>query len=534
MSDSPAAVLFDSAGNPVDVVLEGGTYKLSALAKLLASTALIGKVKLRNPGDTADLGDAANPVRTDPTGTTTQPVSAASLPLPTGAATETTLAAANVNLADIETLLTAIKSTDGIKKITDPLPAGTNNIGDVDVLSSALPAGAATEATLATLATETKLEAVRVLLASIAAEDFATETTLAALLVALVAIKDTAGIKKITDALPAGNNNIGDVDVASSALPAGAATEATLATRGSEATLALVKAKTDNLDVALSTLLTLAGFQARINTLGQKTMANSTPMVLASDQSAIAVTASIVPQNSTPGLSGGLIILGGGSSGSSHRIRATPYTPQAANAQRSLASSSASDASAGTGARTVELTYMKADGSGPFTETVTLNGTTAVNTVATDICSIEKMEVKTVGSGGANAGTISLYTATAGGGTVFGSIGFGNIVSGEGDNQTFWAHHYVPLGKRFSMTGLSVGVGGAGGTCQFHVRSLATTVANSAETPVTGVLIASTQFQRAYTSPVEVTGPARVTVLGVPSTNGMTLTAAMDYYEEVT
>jgi hypothetical protein len=37
-------------------------------------------------------------------------------------------------------------------------------------------------------------------------------------------------------------------------------------------------------------MLTLAGFQARINTLGQKTAANSTPVVLASDQSAIPVT----------------------------------------------------------------------------------------------------------------------------------------------------------------------------------------------------------------------------------------------------
>lgn len=50
-------------------------------------------------------------------------------------------------------------------------------------------------------------------------------------------------------------------------LPTGAATEATLATRLSEAT-----------------------FIARINTLGQKTMAASTPVVIASDQSAIPVT----------------------------------------------------------------------------------------------------------------------------------------------------------------------------------------------------------------------------------------------------
>lgn len=52
---------------------------------------VLGRTFLRNPGDTANMGDATTPVRIDPTGTTTQPVSAASLPLPTGAATETTL-----------------------------------------------------------------------------------------------------------------------------------------------------------------------------------------------------------------------------------------------------------------------------------------------------------------------------------------------------------------------------------------------------------------------------------------------------------
>ena len=69
-----------------------------------------------------------------------------------------------------------------------------------------------------------------------------------------------------------------------------------------------------NLDVALSTraaeatlatMLTLAGFQARINTLGQKTMANSTPVVLASDQSAVEVkgTAAVGSAPTNPPLS---------------------------------------------------------------------------------------------------------------------------------------------------------------------------------------------------------------------------------------
>jgi hypothetical protein len=50
-------------------------------------------------------------------------------------------------------------------------------------------------------------------LATLAAVDFATEATLAA-------IKDTDGVKKITDPLPAGDNNIGNVDLAS-AIPSG-------------------------------------------------------------------------------------------------------------------------------------------------------------------------------------------------------------------------------------------------------------------------------------------------------------------------
>lgn len=61
----------------------------------------------------------------------------------------------------------------------------------------------------------------------------------------------------------------------------GLATEATLSTRASEATLI--------------TLLTTAAFQARINTLGQKAMAASTPVVLPSDQSPLDVNVISTP-----------------------------------------------------------------------------------------------------------------------------------------------------------------------------------------------------------------------------------------------
>jgi len=48
-------------------------------------------------------------------------------------------------------------------------------------------------------------------------------------------------------------------------------------------------------ETTLTALLTTTAFQARINTLGQKTMANSTPIVIASDQSALPVSAASLP-----------------------------------------------------------------------------------------------------------------------------------------------------------------------------------------------------------------------------------------------
>ena len=275
------SLLYTHSGVPLpddaqDVNVTGGSVSVT-------SGTIDANGKILSPNNVDFLGDAAHPLRTDPTGTTTQPVSVASLPLPSGAATEATLAALNTNAGDIETILTNIRDTAGVKKITDALPAGTNNIGDVDVVSSALPAGAATEATVATLATQAT----------------------------------AALIKAKTD----------NLDV----LLSTRATEATVATLATQATAALIKAKTDNIDVLLSTratestvaaintatgatgdadtALTVIGrlkqlltrlpaaliggrldnnigswFGSTVPTVGAKTSANSIPVVLATDQ----------------------------------------------------------------------------------------------------------------------------------------------------------------------------------------------------------------------------------------------------------
>jgi predicted RNA-binding protein associated with RNAse of E/G family len=157
-----------------------------------------------------DSTDAQQPIAVDSDGNVQVDVLSAALP--SGASTEATLVTVLARLTSLTAALLSV-ATDLLRvNVIAALPAGTNNIGDVDVLSSALPAGASTEATLATRAAETTAAAI--------------ETAVEALANALVSVATDTLRANIIAALPAGTNNIGDVDVLSSALPAGAATSA--------------------------------------------------------------------------------------------------------------------------------------------------------------------------------------------------------------------------------------------------------------------------------------------------------------------
>lgn len=211
-------------------------------------------------------------------------------------------------------------------------------------------------------------------------------------------------------------------------------------------------------------------------------------------------------------------------------IRRTAYIEQTTDAQRSIASASANDTAAGTGARTVRITYLTSTGAGPFTETVTLNGTAYVNTVATNICFIEKIEVVTVGSTGSNAGILTLKAATAGGGATIGTINATN-------NQTFWAHHYIPSGKEANITGLSVNHNGTtvGSGGVFTIKLNPIGVANAVEVQVGDfhrLYGQSSTVARAYASPIKITGPGRLLVYVTPETSTSTVyRASIDFFE---
>lgn len=266
-------------------------------------------------------------------------------------------------------------------------------------------------------------------------------------------------------------------------------------------------------------------------TVGQKTMASSVPVVFASDQSPLSI--SIVSVGAATGLQTGTVTLGGGTANTLNVIRATVYNEPAVAAQRSIASSSASDTNLGVGARQVSITYYDNTGAGPFTEIVILNGVTAVATVASDIRFIESMIVISVGSTGRNVGTVTLFVNNVGGGGTIGTIGIGNLVTTQGDNRTLWAHHYVASGKTASFATLVVSAisFGSGTNATFFLRSQSVLTANSADVTVSDLLLVVASQVRALGIPIKVTGFARVTAFGVPGINNATLSVSLDFSE---
>lgn len=362
-----------------------------------------------------------------------------------------------------------------------------------------------------------------------------------------------------------------DAKVTASALPSGAATEATLATLATEATV--------------STLLSEANFDARVNTLGQKTMAGSTPVVVASDQSDVPVSqgaaaalagcwpakltdgtngpvavrpslsqalssdpslvvqispnqqpipTTVVPATSVPGSSIGRA--SALTAGTFAPVRQTTYVEQTTQAQRSIVSTSAADSAAGTGARQVKITYYNATCAGPFTEIVTMNGLTPVNTVATNICFIERIDVLTVGANGSNVGTLNLYTGTGATGTIFAAIGVGNIALGVGDNETLYAHHYVATGKIIRGYVVNVGIIAAagGGDSVTVLRARDPTSPTSPFIVVSDFVNAAqgNSVPREYAVSIQIPGPLVIVAFVTPGKNNSTAFAAFDWSEQ--
>jgi hypothetical protein len=212
-------------------------------------------------------------------------------------------------------------------------------------------------------------------------------------------------------------------------------------------------------------------------------------------------------------------------------IRQTAYTEQSSNSQRSFVSSSASDTAAGVGARSVRITYYDADGVGPKYEDIATLGVTIQDTVNTDICYVEKMEVTSVGSTAYNVGTITLYAGTGGTGGAIGTIQVQQ-------NKTWWAHHYVPPGTTVNITSMTIGNSGdtSGKAGRYRITKQDIPTTNEPEIAVSDIVRIPggvTAFYRSFDTPIEVEGPARINLRVVPeSGSGYEHFGAFSYYEE--
>lgn len=177
--------------------------------------------------------------------------------------------------ADIDAIKTAVETLDNTVggselqvDVVAALPAGNNNIGDVDVASSVLPSGASTSANQTTLIGH--VDGVETLLGGGLPSALATDRLKVdgsgvtqpvshAALTELAAAIDTEVQVDVVGALPAGNNNIGDVDIASSVLPTGAASAANQSTiighvDGIEGLLTTIDADTGGILTSVQTL----------------------------------------------------------------------------------------------------------------------------------------------------------------------------------------------------------------------------------------------------------------------------------------
>jgi hypothetical protein len=201
----------------------------------------------------------------------------------------------------VETIDNAISGSEMQVDVVAALPAGNNNIGDVDVASSALPTGASTAAkqdtmighldgvegllteieadtdTLAVVGGGTEAAAQRVTIANDSTgvlsiddngDSLTVDGTVAvtnAGLTELAGAIDTEVQVDVVGALPAGTNNIGDVDIASiaagdnnignvdiasSALPSGASTSAKQDT--AQTALDAIKTSVETIDNTVS------------------------------------------------------------------------------------------------------------------------------------------------------------------------------------------------------------------------------------------------------------------------------------------
>jgi hypothetical protein len=180
---------------------------------------------------------------------------------------------------------------------------------------------------------------------------------------------------------------------------------------------------------------------------------------------------------------------------------ATSYAfPAAKMGMEVVSSDNTNDKAGGTGALTVTIDYLD-DAYAPHSETVTLNGTTVVPTVAVDIFRVQSFRIATVGTAGKAAGNITLRHLSDT--PVYAQIATGYTKSRSG----IWT---VPAGKALYITSVAVSALNAGADKGTRFTMRATYDADLAARLTAGVFfmphfeinLRNGPFQRTFEMPI--------------------------------
>ncbi len=135
--------------------------------------------------------------------------------------------------------------------------------------------------------------------------------------------------------------------------------------------------------------------------------------------------------------------------------------PPDAGEQMQVVSTSALDNGGGTGIRTLDIHYIDANGAAKE-EIITMNGITAVSTVATNIRFVQEIHAFTVGSNGVAVGTITIFQSGAPA-TVYTQIS-------PGFNRSLNTARMVPANKVLLIRSWSCSGGAAAGGKTADIR----------------------------------------------------------------
>jgi hypothetical protein len=190
-------------------------------------------------------------------------------------------------------------------------------------------------------------------------------------------------------------------------------------------------------------------------------------------------------------------------------------------------SSSANDNSAAiSGAKAVKITFYDGSMNGPYTETVSLNGTTPVAMVATNVRFVEKGEIVTFGPAApqTTAGIISLSSTSGGSYT---------SLIGSSSSRSYLASHHVRAGKTCYITSFSGSTTVTAGTFLMFARyPLSSTINASTQLAESFRVTTAVQKDTRFIVPIVVTGPAFITVYIVPdATTASTYYCGFDWVE---